>query len=82
MSYFLPPKPPLVYLERTLLHQPVVDFPFEHLNIFKEKIFKTKWYGGVTWYRYLVDNLDTSACRAASHVAAIPQGALGFVATP
>ena len=46
MSYFLPPKPPpLAYLERTLCHQHVVDFPFEHLNISKEIICsKAVWW--------------------------------------
>ena len=42
MSYILPPKPPpLVYFERTLFHQPVVDFPFKHPNISK-KYFVSK----------------------------------------
>ena len=39
MSCVLPPKPhSLAYLERTLFHQPIVDFPLEHLNISKEII--------------------------------------------
>ena len=39
MSYVLPPKPrSLAYFERTLFHQPIVDFPFEHPNISKEII--------------------------------------------
>ena len=31
---FLRKPPPLVYFERTLFHQPVVDFPFKHPNIY------------------------------------------------
>ena len=43
MSYVLPPTPPpLVYFERTLFHQLVVDFPFEHLNIFQGEYFVAK----------------------------------------
>ena len=38
----------LGYFEGTLFHQPVVDFPFEHQNIFKENILYQERYGGVT----------------------------------
>ena len=49
-TYVLPPKPhSLVYFEGTLFYQPIVDFPFEHPNIFKKNILNQKQYGGVTW---------------------------------
>ena len=42
-TYMLPPKPhPLVYLERTLFHQPVVDFSFGTPEYFLSRIFVSK----------------------------------------
>ena len=49
MSYFLPPKPPLVYLERMLIHQAIVDFPL-NTQIFPRR----KFIAEVVWRCNLV----------------------------